>query len=86
MMLLVGGGIGVTPVMGMLKDIYDVGLPNEMQHQQQHCIDTIYFMWVMPHLTDYDLFRLGENLWSIVVAAVVVDDVVVVVCGRFTTR
>ena len=57
MQLLVGGGIGITPVMGMLKDIYDIGLPAEMQSSQPHCVDTIYFMWVLPNLNDYELFR-----------------------------
>lgn len=56
--LLAGGGIGVTPVMGMLKDIYDIGLTEEQSsYAPPHAIDTIYALWVMPHLADYECFR-----------------------------
>ena len=56
-MLLAAGGIGVTPVMGMLKDVYDVNLPDYMQNQLPHAIQTIYFMWVMPTIADYSSFK-----------------------------
>lgn len=57
MILLAAGGIGVTPVMGMIKDIYDINLPADEHHTISHCIDTVYFMWVIPSIIDYELFR-----------------------------
>ena len=57
MLLLAGGGIGVTPVMSMLKDVYDIGIPKEKQKLIPHAIKTIYFMWVMPNIGDYECFR-----------------------------
>jgi NAD(P)H-flavin reductase len=54
-MLLAGGGIGVTPIIGMLKDIYNVNV--EDTTTQVHQIETIYFLWVMPKLADYECFR-----------------------------
>lgn len=47
------GGIGITPILGMLKDIYDIGLTNEqIISTKPHAIETIYFLWVMPHAED----------------------------------
>lgn len=44
--LLAAGGIGVTPVIGMLKDIYNVDVSTEYHRQAHpHVIDTIYFLW-----------------------------------------
>lgn len=57
MMLLAGGGIGVTPIMGILKDVFDIGLNIDPKAASHRAIDTIYFWWIMPGLTDYDSFR-----------------------------
>lgn len=44
--LLGGGGIGVTPLIGMLKDIYDIDVSEEHQRATElHALDTIYFLW-----------------------------------------
>ncbi len=61
-MLLAGGGIGVTPVMSMLKDVYDIGLPAHKKKSIPHSIQTIYFMWVMPNIVDYEYFRSDIDL------------------------
>jgi NAD(P)H-flavin reductase len=55
-MLLAGGGIGVTPVVGMLKDIYNINLAADVT-VRSHSIESIYFMWCMPKLEDYECFR-----------------------------
>ncbi len=55
-MLLAGGGIGITPVMGMLKDVYNYNL-NSTERILSNRIKTLYFLWVMPNLKDYDLFK-----------------------------
>lgn len=61
MLLLCGGGIGITPVMCMVKDIYDIGLPADNHRMLAHAIDTVYLMWVMPSIADYECFRADLN-------------------------
>ena len=56
-MLLVGGGIGITPVMSMVKDLYDIGLPEKDVKREPHLIQKVYLMWVMPNIDDYESFR-----------------------------
>lgn len=55
-LLLVGGGIGITPIMGIVKDIYDYGVATTTR-TKMHKIDTVYLVWVMPKIDDYKLFR-----------------------------
>jgi ferredoxin-NADP reductase len=63
--LLAAGGIGVTPIIGMLKDIYDVNVPAgddclpmpRFGSEEDHVIETIYFLWAMPSIADYETFR-----------------------------
>jgi predicted ferric reductase len=44
--LLAAGGIGVTPLIGMLKDIYDVEVPEDQRRAAApHGIETIYLLW-----------------------------------------
>ena len=62
--ILTGGGIGIAPVIGMLKDIYKVGVYGEPEGSKpkpgKHANETIYFVWAMRSLDDYELF--GEEL------------------------
>lgn len=61
MILLAAGGIGVTPTIGMMKDIYDVGLGDGISKfksvPQPNAIETIYFLWAMQKQEDYECFR-----------------------------
>jgi Ferric reductase like transmembrane component/FAD-binding domain/Ferric reductase NAD binding domain len=56
--LLCGGGVGVTPVMGMLKDIYCVGEYStaERNNPPPQSIKTVYAVWVMRHLHETESF------------------------------
>eukprot|EP00457_Paulinella_chromatophora_P001159 gb/GEZN01001161.1/.p1 GENE.gb/GEZN01001161.1/~~gb/GEZN01001161.1/.p1 ORF type:complete len:665 (-),score=68.40 gb/GEZN01001161.1/:546-2540(-) len=58
-LFLAGGGVGVTPVIGLLKDLFNGGkLPDgEKSVVRPHRIDEVYMTWVIPHATDYDVFR-----------------------------
>ena len=58
-MLLVGGGVGITPVMGMLKDIYNVGRYTETERKRvlPHCVEMVYAVWVMPNEEDFNCFK-----------------------------
>lgn len=62
-LLLAGGGIGITPVMCMMKDMYDVGILPENQLRKPHAVETVYLMWVMPNLVDYNIFRDNVDLF-----------------------
>jgi predicted ferric reductase len=54
---MAAGGIGITPILGMLKDAYDIGLTEDQARTAcPHAIDTIYLLWVMPHVEDATCF------------------------------
>lgn len=57
-MVLVGGGVGITPVIGMLKDIYNVGnySAKERRHVLPHVVDVIYAVWVVRTVQDASWF------------------------------
>eukprot|EP00038_Savillea_parva_P018065 m.22326 g.22326 ORF g.22326 m.22326 type:complete len:1212 (+) comp3975_c0_seq2:424-4059(+) len=50
-LLLAGGGIGVTPVMSLLADIYGEG-----RSHLPHCMQRVCVVWVMPYATEAELF------------------------------
>ena len=55
---MVAGGIGVTPCMGILKDVYEIGLTEAQRDDSTPCaIDSLYLLWVIPHMEDYECFR-----------------------------
>lgn len=57
-MMLVGGGVGITPVIGILKDIYNVGKYSDSEKYRvlPHIVDTVYAVWVCRHVEDADWF------------------------------
>eukprot|EP00808_Paulinella_micropora_P032027 g23580.t1 len=60
LLVLVGGGVGVTPIMGLLKAIYSVGrdLPqSEATRTRYHCNEAVYIIWVMQKAHEYEIFR-----------------------------
>lgn len=58
-LLLAGGGVGITPVMGIIKDIYNVGDLADFDRTDipPHCIEGIYVLWVMRSPDIYHWFR-----------------------------
>ena len=61
--MLAAGGIGITPALGMLKDMYDFNLPASEQKTLPHCMQTVYFLWIMPKMENYEVF--AQELESI---------------------
>jgi ferredoxin-NADP reductase len=57
-MMLVGGGVGITPVMGILKDIYNVGKFSDSERYRvlPHIVDTVFAVWVCRYREDADWF------------------------------
>jgi predicted ferric reductase len=54
-LLLVGGGIGITPIISVLKDIYgDQG--NAKRSKPVHCIRNVTLVWIMPRASEASLF------------------------------
>ena len=51
-LLLVGGGIGITPIMSVVRDIYD-----SKCKEPRHCIKYISLVWIMPRGTEACLFH-----------------------------
>ena len=57
-LLLTGGGIGITPIMGMLKDIYLVGnYGSETNQVTPHRIQAVNCIWVVQKEKDADIFK-----------------------------
>lgn len=56
---LVGGGVGITPIIGMLKDIYQVGEYSKRNNRgvEPHRTRVVYCIWIMKKVIDYDCFK-----------------------------
>jgi len=50
-LVLVGGGIGITPIISIVKDIYE-----ENEVKKPHCINNVHLIWIMPFEADAALF------------------------------
>ena len=53
--LFVGGGIGITPIISVLKDIYD-GETNPKKKRISNCIKNVSVLWILPHASEAALF------------------------------
>ena len=52
------GGIGVTPMISMLRWYYLINTPQEIADQQTvHLAEYIYFVWVVDQRSTYDVFK-----------------------------
>jgi len=47
-LMLFGGGVGITPIMGLLKDMFNVGDIPANKPAPPHCVEAVYMMWTMP--------------------------------------
>ena len=53
--VLVGGGVGMNPIIGILKDIY-TGYDNEARAVPQHQMESVHVHWVMRTVAEADVF------------------------------
>jgi predicted ferric reductase len=54
-LLLIGGGIGITPIISVLKDIFgDQG--NSKPNKPHQCVRTVTLVWIMPRASEASLF------------------------------
>eukprot|EP00808_Paulinella_micropora_P007076 g65712.t1 len=56
-LLLVGGGVGVTPILGILKDLYNVGNIADKDKALPHCIEEVFVVWAFRNNNDYYVFK-----------------------------
>ena len=54
-LVLVSGGIGITPAISIIKDIYEKGEAKQPK-KSYHCMKTVHLIWVMPFEADATLF------------------------------
>ena len=54
-MVLAAGGVGITPIIGMLKDIYG-GHDEESSMVAPHLMECVYVVWTMPKAVEADTF------------------------------
>jgi predicted ferric reductase len=52
--LFVAGGIGVTPIMSVLRDVY--GTAREAPTKKHHCIKEVTLVWIMRHASEASMF------------------------------
>jgi len=57
-LMLVAGGVGITPILGIVKDIYRVGdMTSDMRRLiRPHCMQAVHVVWVMPSIETFDWF------------------------------
>lgn len=53
-LVLVGGGIGITPIISVLKNIYECD--KRQRANKRICIRNVHLIWIMPHASEADLF------------------------------
>jgi len=57
-LVFVCGGIGVTPMISMLRWYYLINAPEEVAAKQSvHLAEYVYFLWVVDQRSTYDVFR-----------------------------
>jgi len=58
-LMLVGGGVGITPIIGILKDVYNVGnYSAEERHRViPHSVRNIFALWVVRYPADFEWFK-----------------------------
>jgi len=56
--VLVGGGVGVTPMMSVLKDLFqiDVSEDNRRRYPISPYVKNVYFLWVVPSVAPWAWF------------------------------
>ncbi len=56
---MISGGIGITPVMGILKDIYRCGdLADQDTKPIAHSVEDVYLVWVVQGKSQFEWFAL----------------------------
>jgi len=68
-MIMIGGGIGLTPILGVLRDIYRVGdlSIEEVDNIPRHCISDIHVIWTIQSAEQYEWFQ--EDLEALLAAS-----------------
>ena len=54
-LVLVGGGIGITPIISIIKDIYEKGEVKRAKNNS-HCMKIVHLLWIVPFEADAALF------------------------------
>jgi len=55
-LVLVAGGIGMTPVMGILRDMFRIGDIDPKARQHRHCVEAVYVIWTVQNEDQYCWF------------------------------
>ncbi len=77
--MLVGGGVGITPVIGLLKDIFLGG-----QDIPKHCMEAVHAVWVMPDGKEAEVFI--DVLKECLRVAAASDDLPELIVSVYCTR
>jgi len=58
-MIMIGGGIGLTPILGVLRDIYRTGdlSVEDVDRIPRHCISDIHVIWTIQSVEQYEWFQ-----------------------------
>lgn len=57
-LVLVGGGVGVTPLVSILKDVFQLDMSAEAKarHPLSTILKRVYLVWVVPTETEWSWF------------------------------
>jgi len=55
-LLLIGGGIGFTPVLGIIKDMFRTGDLDPKKENPKHCVEQVYVIWTIQNSVQYGWF------------------------------
>lgn len=50
--LFVGGGIGITPILSILRDIYHNQTVSTTKKRPSHCIRNVTLVWIIPYASE----------------------------------
>jgi NADPH oxidase len=56
-LVLVGGGVGITPVLGIMKELYGGYASGERSAIPAHCLARVLCVWVVPTVAEAEAFR-----------------------------
>eukprot|EP00462_Mataza_sp_D1_P000106 CAMPEP_0175088646 /NCGR_PEP_ID=MMETSP0086_2-20121207/356_1 /TAXON_ID=136419 /ORGANISM="Unknown Unknown, Strain D1" /LENGTH=975 /DNA_ID=CAMNT_0016361087 /DNA_START=444 /DNA_END=3371 /DNA_ORIENTATION=- len=56
-MILVAGGVGITPLLGIVRDLFNIGDLEKDRPVPGHCIERVHLIWVLKTAEEFCWFK-----------------------------